>query len=568
LDELSSCADFRRSILGRVFEVGEPDFRLLFEQVPGSYLVLDPDLIIVAASDAYLETTMTRREEILGRDPFEVFATNPADATATALDNFRQSLDRVRRLHVSDSMAMQQHDIRRPVEEGGSFEVRYWSTVNSPVLDERGRLRFVVVRVEDVTEFVRLTERGSEQEATTTELRERAARMEAEIFRGSLELQRVNQQLRSANTAKNDFLIRISSELRTPLTAVRGFSELLSLADLDHEHHEWARMALDGVKGLLSLIDEVLDISRFETGKLGVDIESVSLAPIFDDALGLIAPLAEERHIVIPKPILPPDGCAVYADRRRLTQVIVNLLSNAIKYNRDRGKVHLIAEARPDTRVRIAVTDTGRGIDPDSLAKLFTPFERLDAATSGVEGAGLGLAVSRTLVEAMNGTLTARSTPGEGSTFTIELGRDRTLAPGSSGHQDESPKPRPYSTQRRLLCIQEEAESVVLLEAIARSRPSVRVLTATTGQAGLQLAREQRPDLVLLDQCLPDHSGRAILQRLRAQESLRDTPVIILSAAAITRASESLLEMGANAYLTKPLKIRPLLDTIDLYLSN
>ena len=551
-----------------MFEGGEPDFRLLFERVPGSYLVLDPDLIIVAASDAYLETTMTRREDILGRDPFEIFATNPADATAIGLDNFRHSLDRVRQLHMPDSMAMQQHDIRRPAEEGGSFEVRYWSTVNSPILDERGRLRFVVVRVEDVTEFVRLTERGSEQEATTTELRERAARMEAEIFRGSLELQKVNQQLRAANTAKNDFLIRISNELRTPLTAVRGFSELLSLADLDHEHHEWARMAFEGVKQLLSLIDEVLDISRLETGRLGVDIESVPLAPVFDDALGLVAPLAEERHILIPTPTLPPDGCAVYADRQRLTQVIVNLLTNAIKYNRDHGKVHLIAEARPDARVRIAVTDTGRGMDAASLAKLFTPFERLDAAASGVEGAGLGLAVSRTLVEAMNGTLTARSTPGEGSTFTIELGRDRTLAVGASGHQDELPKRRPYSAERRLLCIQEAAESVVLLEAIARSRPSVRVLTATTGQAGLQLAREQQPDLVLLDQRLPDHSGRAILQRLRSQESLRDTPVIILSPDAITQASESLLEAGANAYLTKPLTIRPLLDTIDLYLSN
>jgi signal transduction histidine kinase len=548
-----------------VFEGGEPDFRLLFEQVPGSYLVLDPDLIIVAASNAYLETTMTRREDILGRDPFEVFATNPADVAATALDNFRASLDRVRQLHVRDSMAMQQHDIRRPAEEGGGFEVRFWSTVNSPVLDERGRLRFIVVRVEDVTEFVRLTERGSEQEAMTTELRERAARMEAEIFRGSLELQKANQQLRAANTAKNDFLTRISNELRTPLTAVRGFSELLSLADLDHEHHEWARLALEGAKQLLSLIDEVLDISRLETGKLGLDIERVPLAQVFDDALGLIAPLAEERHILIPKPILPVDGCAVYANRQRLTQVIVNLLSNAIKYNQDRGKVHLIAEVRPGTRVRIAVTDTGRGMDAESLAKLFTPFERLDAAASGVEGAGLGLAVSRTLVEAMNGTLTARSTPGEGSTFTIELGSDRTPTPD---RQSELIEPRPYSTERRLLCIQEEAESVVLLEAIARSRPSVRVLTATTGHAGLQLARERRPDLILLDQCLPDHSGRAILQRLRAQESLRDTPVIILSTAAVTRASESLLEAGANAYLTKPLKIRPLLDTIDLYLSN
>jgi signal transduction histidine kinase/CheY-like chemotaxis protein len=551
-----------------VLEGEGPDFRVLFERVPGSYLVLDPDRLIVAVSDAYLAATMTRREDILGRDPIEVFPTNPEDVDASAVSNFIASIDRVRRLRVSDTMAIQKHDIRRPAEEGGDFEVRYWSPVNSPVLDERGQLRYIIHRVEDVTEFVRLSERENAQEAATSELRERTTRMETEIFRRSIELQKVNEQLRAANTAKNDFISRISHELRTPLTAVLGFSELLSLADLDREQRKWAEMALAGVKRLLLLIDEVLDISRLETGKLAIEIESVPLVPVFNDALALVAPLADEHQVMIATPALPPGVHAVYADRRRLTQVLVNLLSNAIKYNRDRGEVHLTVEARGSAHVRIDITDTGRGIETESLAKLFTPFERLDAAEAGVEGTGLGLAVSRTLVQAMNGTLTAQSTRGEGSTFTIELALDETLAPSALSHKGDPLQRRLYSAERRLLYIEDTAANIMLLKEIARSRPSVRVLTATNGQDGLQLAREHAPHLILLDEHLPDNLGRAILQRLRAEEATRETPVIILSADVLAESPQSLLAAGANAYLTKPLTIRHVLDTIDLYLSN
>ena len=201
-----------------------PNYQELFEALPGLYLVLDPELRIVAVSDAYLEATMTRREEIVGRELFAVFPDNPDDPHATGAGNLRASLERVRRTREPDTMAVQQYDIRRPESEGGEFEMRHWSPVNSPVLDERRRLLFIVHRVEDVTEIARLAERQSVQEA--------------EIVRRSLELQEANAKLRTADSAKNEFLSRMSHELRSPLTAIMGFSQLLGFAGLDEKSDE------------------------------------------------------------------------------------------------------------------------------------------------------------------------------------------------------------------------------------------------------------------------------------------------------------------------------------------
>jgi len=210
---------------------GRPaDFRALFEGAPGLYLVLDPDFRIVAVSDAYLAATMTKRDDILGRDLFDVFPDNPDDPEATGAGNLRASLDRVRSRRVADTMAVQKYDIRRPDDEGGGFEVRYWSPRNSPVLDEQKRLAYIIHRVEDVTEFVLLQERESEQAA--------------EILRRSRELQETNEQLRAANSAKNEFLSRMSHELRSPLGAIMGFGQLLTFADLDEQHKHKVSMIL------------------------------------------------------------------------------------------------------------------------------------------------------------------------------------------------------------------------------------------------------------------------------------------------------------------------------------
>ena len=255
--------------------MSQVDFRSLFELVPGLYLVLDPELRIVAATDAYLEATMTRREEVMGRGIFDVFPDNPGDPDATGVRNLSASLDRVRAKRVPDTMAVQKYDIQRPAQEGGGFEERYWSPKNTPVLDEAGRLAYVIHRVQDVTEFVRLAELDTEQEA--------------EIFLRGQELQKLNTQLQDADQAKNEFLSRMSHELRTPLAAIMGFSELLEMADLDERKHEWAATIQKAGRHLLQLVDEVLDISRIEAGQISLSLEPVAVAPLLREALELIA---------------------------------------------------------------------------------------------------------------------------------------------------------------------------------------------------------------------------------------------------------------------------------------
>jgi signal transduction histidine kinase/ActR/RegA family two-component response regulator len=530
------------------------DFRALFEAAPGLYLVLDPDLRIVAASDAYLQATMTRREEIMGRGIFDVFPDNPDDPEATGVSNLSASLDRVRREWVADTMAVQKYDIKRPDDEGGGFEERYWSPKNTPVLDDAGELAYVIHRVQDVTEFVRLSELGTEQEA--------------EIFLRTQELQKLNKELQAAAQAKNAFLSRMSHELRTPLAAIMGFSELLGMADLDERKREWAATILKAGQHLLALVDEVLDISRIEAGELSLSVEPVPIAPLLDEAMELVQPLADSRRVTLHPPRIAEGSYFVHADNQRLKQVVINLLSNAVKYNREGGDVQASVEPEGSDRVRISMTDTGIGISPDSIGRLFTPFERLDAG-SDVQGVGLGLALSRSLVEAMGGTLTVKSAPGEGSTFTVELGRGEPAAVAEADTQDhELVAERAYDGERRLLYIEDTVANIRLVEEILSSRPSVRLLPAGMGSLGLELAAEHRPDLVLLDLHLPDIGGDEVLARLRADARTKDIPVVILSADATDRTPGPLLDAGAQAYLTKPIGVRELLEVVDNYVAG
>jgi signal transduction histidine kinase/ActR/RegA family two-component response regulator len=530
----------------------DPDFRALFEAAPGLYLVLDPELRIVAASDAYLEATMTQREEITGRGIFEVFPDNPDDPEATGVSNLSASLERVRRERVADTMAVQKYDIQRPEEEGGGFEERYWSPKNTPVLDEQGELAYVIHRVQDVTDFVRLSEKGTEQEA--------------EIFLRTQELGRLNTKLQEANRAKNAFLSRMSHELRTPLAAIMGFSELLGLSDLDERRQEWAATILRAGQHLLQLVDEVLDISRIEAGELSLSVEPVAVRPLLADAIELIEPLAEGRSVTIHPPQISDGSGYVRADNQRLKQVMINLLSNAVKYNRAGGEVRVTVDATGSDRMRFAVTDTGKGIERESLEKLFTPFERLDAAAD-VQGTGLGLALSRNLVEAMGGTLDVSSTPGEGSVFTVELGRGEPAAVADApSDAHELIAERRYDGERSLLYIEDTVANVRLVEEILQSRPSVRVLPAAMGRLGLELATEHHPDLILLDLHLPDVGGEEVLARLRSDERTRGIPVVVLSADATKRVPAALREAGAQAYLTKPIGVTELLEVVDEYL--
>jgi signal transduction histidine kinase/DNA-binding response OmpR family regulator len=546
----------------------EPNFKKLFESAPGLYLVLDPDYVIVGASDAYLEATMTSRQEIVGRGLFEVFPDNPDDPEATGAANLRASLDRVRRDRMSHTMAVQKYDIRRPEADGGGFEVRYWSPVNSPVFDDQRNLSYIIHRVEDVTDFVRLKASETAKEQLRSDL-ENPDEMAVDIVRRSIELQETNRKLEAANAAKSEFLSRVSHELRTPLSSILGFGELLSMGDLEADQSESVALILTAGRHLLALLDDVLDIARMEAGQMSLSVEPVPIDAVVSDAVELAGPLATSRGITLIRKARATKLGYMSGDYQRLRQVLLNLLSNAIKYNHRGGSVTLTVEGRPDDFVRVAVTDTGPGITDGDRDRLFVPFERLSASRSGVEGTGLGLVVSRNLAERMGGRLGVSSSPGEGSTFWIELpGIEPRSVEDVRPEFAELMQPRRYSRPRQIVYVEDMLANVKLVEQILRRRPDVTIVPAMLGIFALDLVRNARPDLVLLDLHLPDLGGDEVLRRLKREESTRDIPVVILSADATPRRREELLEAGATDYLTKPIGVKYLLDAIDQLLGE
>jgi signal transduction histidine kinase/ActR/RegA family two-component response regulator len=533
----------------------QPDFKALFESAPGSYLVLDPELTIVAVSDEYLKATMTTKKEILGRGLFDVFPDNPDDAEATGVGNLGASLDRVRRNRVADTMAVQKYDIRRPESEGGGFEVRYWSPLNSPVLGPQGAVAYIIHRVEDVTEFVRLKELGTEQQQLTAELQQRTVQMEMEIFQRSTELQEANRQLRAADEAKSEFLSRMSHELRTPLNAILGFGQILAREPLSDDQFNSVRQILKGGSHLLGLIDEVLDIARIDSGRLVVSLEPVSLGEVLQEAIDLSRPLASQLGITLGDgPPMAPER-HVLADRQRLKQIFLNLASNAVKYNRENGTVTFSFGEPSQGNVRIEVRDTGRGIEPQLLERLFTPFDRLGAEETGVEGTGIGLSLSKRLVELMGGRIGVETVPGEGSSFWVELPVTDSPVAAFREIEDQPVLREPSDGQRwKLLYIEDNLSNLKLVERILHGVP-VELMAAMQGSLGLDLAREHRPDVILLDLHLPGMDGEEVLQRLRDDPRTAEIPVIVLSADATPRRIERLKAAGVHGYLTKPLDL-------------
>lgn len=544
-----------------------PDFRALFEAAPGNYLVLDPQLKIVAVSDGYLEATMTERDLIVGRPLFEVFPDNPDDPAADGTANLRASLDRVRRRLVADPMPVQKYDIRRRENDGGGFEVRYWSPRNVPVLADDGTLAHIIHRVEDVTEFMRLRHRSEEREQLTADLQRRMQEMEVEIFQRAQEIQAVNVRLQRADDAKNEFLSRMSHELRTPLTAVLGFGELLSRSKLNEEQRDWISIVMNSGQHLRALLDDVLDIARIEEDRLAVSLEPVPVNGLVEEALEIARPIGDAHGIAIGWEHGEVDHCYVVADRQRARQVLINLVSNAVKYNRQNGTVMIKASGVSDA-IRVDVVDTGRGLTVEDRSRLFVPFERLDAALYGIEGTGLGLALSRQLVAKMDGELLVDSTPGVGSTFSIVLPsiEPSVLMPKrrSRGNHVQA---RRYDAPRSVVYLDDVAANIKIVGEVLKARPDVSLLPAAVGTVALDLVHAHDPDLVLLDLHVPVMGAEEILRRLRGDPMTWHIPVVVLSADAFARQRICSGDLDADLYLTKPIAAEELLDAFDRFLA-
>jgi PAS domain S-box-containing protein len=376
-----------------------------------------------------------------------------------------------------------------------------------------------------------------------------------------------------ANRAKSQFLSRMSHELRTPLNAILGFGQLLANDPQEPLGQTQRRRLQEIERGghhLLTLINDVLDLSRIEAGALQLQAQAVDLAVVMGDCLRLVEPVARERDISLSLAI--PEGTAtwVMADATRLRQVLLNLLGNAIKYNREGGMVALVCQVEP-RHLLLEVSDCGPGLTEEQQRRLFQAFERLDADHSGVEGAGVGLALSKWLVELMQGEIGVRSQPGVGSTFWLRLQRhtSEALPPALpyAAATGQAPARDGASADgqavQRVLYVEDNTVNQVLMEGMLSHRPGLALQLADRPSVGLAMARAQRPDLVLLDIQLPEMDGVALMRALRAMPSMAGVPMIAVSANAMPSDLQAALEAGFDDSLTKPLELGRLLAAVN-----
>lgn len=392
------------------------------------------------------------------------------------------------------------------------------------------------------------------------------AALERRVAERTAELAAAKEMAESANRSKSTFLARMSHDLRTPLNAVLGFSQLLALdPSLARSGSSVRQLQLihDAGRHLLAMIDDVLDLARIETGGLHLSPEAVDAQQLVHECLHLVGPLAA-KHGVDLRPTASQPAGLVHADRTRLRQVLVNLLSNGIKYNRPGGQVE-VTLAGGDGSVQLAVTDTGRGLTAQQLAALYQPFNRLGAESGNIEGTGLGLVIAQQLMQAMNGRIDVRSSPGSGSTFTLTLPAAAAAAtparPPSWPVELPTLSPRPIP--RRVLYVEDNPLNQTLMRDLLQSHPGVELRLAGDGPSALQLAVQWQPQLVLLDLDLPGVSGYEVLRRLRADQATAALPCIAVSALALGPEIQRALDLGCVAYLSKPFELARLLDLIE-----
>jgi PAS domain S-box-containing protein len=462
-------------------------------------------------------------EELLADPPLVSRSIHPDDRDRVQADLFDASAVGV--------AATSEHRIIR-----ADGAVRWVRTFAMPVPNPHGATERIVTTTEDITERVEAAEALQEAEAAA----------------------------RAANDAKNDFLSRMSHELRTPLNAVLGFGQLLELQLENPEHLDFAKHVVHAGRHLLDLINEVLDIARIEAGEMTVSPEPVSIAAIVEETSLLMKPLGAEAGVTItahPGPL----RLYVVADRRRLRQILLNLMSNAIKYNSTGGGVWLSWAAENGRRCSITVRDDGAGIAPELHARLFVPFDRLGAEASGVEGTGVGLTVTRGLVELMRGELTFESDIGHGSSFTVTLPMsDEPMVPISEHSMPQAEtRSEVAAGSVTMLYVEDNEPNIRVMESVLSLRPEWRLIHAGLASLGIELARTQQPDLILLDVHLPDGSGFDVLTALKGDASTAGIHVVVLSADASVQQVSRLLSAGAAQYITKPLDLPEVLTMLD-----
>ena len=503
--------------------------RSLIESNIDALMTTDASGIITDVNNQMETLTGRSREELIGA-AFKNYFTDPARAEAA-----------IKR--VLSEGKVTDYELTARAKEGTETDVSYNATTFH---DRDGVLQGVFAAARDITE---------------------RKRWDKVLQENTAELQKAKAVAEKANLAKSDFLSSMSHELRSPLNAILGFTQLIESDTPPPTASQKASIdqILHAGWFLLELINDILDLAVVESGRLSLSLEAVSLPEVLIECQAMIEPQAQKRGISMSFPKFEAP-CFIKADRTRLKQVLINLLSNAIKYNRSGGTVVVDCDLPLPDRLRISVRDTGAGLSPELLAQLFQAFNRLGKEATGEEGTGIGLVVSKRLVELMEGSIGAHSTVGTGSVFWIELGAaadphidfihsvSTTLAAHAGGTGTRT---------RLLLYIEDNPANLKLIEQLIARRSDLRLLTAQNGTDGISLALGYLPDVILMDINLPGISGIDAMKIIRLDPKTAHIPIVALSANAIPRDIEKGLEAGFFRYLTKPIKVNEFMETLN-----
>ena len=501
--------------------------RSLIESNIDAIMTTDPSGIITDVNKQMEVLTGCTRDELIGA-PFKKHFTDPERAETNI------------KLVLSEKKIT---DYELTMRARGGMETEV-SCNAATFYDRDGKLQGVFAAARDITE---------------------SKHLEKLLLENNGELRKAKAVAEKASLAKSTFLSSMSHELRTPLNAILGFAQLLESGAPPPTDSQIARLQHIIKAGwyLLDLINEILDLAVIESGKLLLSREAVSLAEIMHECQAMTEAQAQKRGIYID--FIPFDNTwYANADRTRLKQCLINLLSNAIKYNREHGTVEVKCTCTPE-RIRISVKDSGAGLPAEKLAQLFQPFNRLGQESGSEEGTGIGLVVTKQLVELMGGTIGVEGTVGVGSEFWIELIRDVTpqLAAGNTLPAELAPQVKGSTALHTLLYVEDNLANLMLVEQIIARHSDINLLTALNGNSGIEIARASLPEVILMDINLPGINGFEALKILRKDPATTHIPVIALSANAMPRDIEKGLEAGFFRYLTKPIKVNEFMSALD-----